>query len=46
MNEEENKYNGIYMNVMKSILIKAMVDIVYYGVTKILQNKSSEFMNI
>ena len=43
---EENEYQVVHMNAVKSRLMSAIVDLLYNGETKVNQRDCEEFMNI
>ena len=44
--EDHSEYQVIHMKGIKSVFMKAMVDLIYEGETRIQENKCKEFLNI
>ena len=44
--EDNSEYQVIHMKGIKSVFMKAMVDLIYEGETRIQENKCEEFLNI
>ena len=45
-NEKEKEYQVVHMNAVKSRLLKAIVDLIYKGETKVNHRDCEEFLNI